>query len=111
MSEKNIRRTIAFNISYYRKQMKLTQADLASMLSVKTTTVSTWERGASLPDAETLFHICSIFGISLANMYGSEPSENVPVFLDESEHCLLKAYRNAAESRREAVRALLGIEK
>ena len=111
MTEKNIRRTIAFNISYYRKQNKLTQAELASRLSVKPTTISTWERGASLPDAETLFEMCSLFNISLSNMYGAEPIENAPVFLDDNELKVLTSYRNAPEGRRESVCALLNIKK
>ena len=43
----------------------MTQSQVASALSVKTTTVSTWERGASVPDIETLYNLCKILGVSL----------------------------------------------
>lgn len=111
MSEKNIKMSIASNIAYFRKQSKMTQADLARLLSVKPTTISTWERGASLPDAEMLFSLCSIFQISLSKIYGSDAVPYAPVFLDESEAALLTAYRSAPESRRESVRALLEIKE
>lgn len=111
MSDKNIKMSIASNIAYFRKLNNYTQADLARLLSVRPTTISTWERGASLPDAEMLFSLCSIFRISLSKIYGSDAIPFAPVFLDESEAALLTAYRSAPESRREAVRTLLEIKE
>lgn len=46
----DIKENISNNIVYYRKKIGLTQSQLAERLGVKTTTVSTWERGASSPD-------------------------------------------------------------
>ena len=66
----DIKENISNNIVYYRKKIGLTQSQLAERLGVKTTTVSTWERGASSPDIETLYDICKIFGVSLDEMYG-----------------------------------------
>lgn len=66
----DIKTNIAGNISYYRKGVGLTQAQLAEKLGVKTTTVSTWERGASSPDIEMLYTICRIFSVTLNEMYG-----------------------------------------
>lgn len=69
----DIKENIAKNISYYRKRLKLTQSELAEKLGVRTTTVSTWERGASSPDIETLYSICKILKVSLDEIYGSVP--------------------------------------
>lgn len=66
----DIKENISNNIVYYRKKTGLTQSQLAEKLGVKTTTVSTWERGASSPDIETLYDICKIFDVSLDEMYG-----------------------------------------
>jgi len=66
----DIKENISNNIVYYRKKNGLTQSQLAEKLGVKTTTVSTWERGASSPDIETLYDICKIFGVSLDEIYG-----------------------------------------
>ena len=49
----NIKNNIAANIAFFRKKNKITQQQLAELLNTKNTTVSTWERGSSLPDAET----------------------------------------------------------
>lgn len=66
----DIKENISNNLVYYRKRIGLTQSQLAEKLGVKTTTVSTWERGASSPDIETLYDICRILGVSLDDMYG-----------------------------------------
>lgn len=71
----DIKDNISNNIVYYRKKSGLTQGQLAEKLNVKTTTVSTWERGASSPDIETLYTICTILGISLDDMYGVNTEE------------------------------------
>ena len=56
----DIKENISNNIVYYRKKIGLTQSQLAERLGVKTTTVSTWERGASSPDIETLYDLSLI---------------------------------------------------
>ena len=80
-------------------------------MSVRPTTVSTWERGASLPDAELLFSLCSVLDVSLSTIYGSDAVSYSPVFLDRVETQIISAYRSAPESRREAVRVLLEIKE
>ena len=64
----DIKESIAKNIAFYRKKANMTQSQVASALSVKTTTVSTWERGASVPDIETLYNLCKILGVSLEDI-------------------------------------------
>lgn len=78
----DIKENISNNIVFYRKKAGLTQSQLAEKLGVKTTTVSTWERGASSPDIETLYDICKIFSVSLDEMYGvtaeNSPDKKIP---------------------------------
>lgn len=80
----DIRDNISHNISYYRKQHKLTQSQLAEELGVKTTSVSSWERGANAPDIETLYRICRLFHLTLDELYGvaSEGSVTIAAHLD-----------------------------
>lgn len=68
----DIRKNIAANITKHRKLMKLSQKELADTIGVKSfTTVSTWERGGNVPDVETLFKLCTLFNISVDEMYGA----------------------------------------
>ena len=46
--------SIAYNIRTLRKTKGLTQEDLAAQLHVTRQTVSSWERGGSCPDFDTL---------------------------------------------------------
>lgn len=78
----DIKENISNNIVYYRKKIGLTQSQLAEKLGVKTTTVSTWERGASSPDIETLYDICKIFDVTLDEMYGVNTEKG----LTQTEH-------------------------
>ncbi|MCD7733004.1 MAG: helix-turn-helix domain-containing protein [Oscillospiraceae bacterium] len=69
----DVRKNIAANITKYRKLMKLSQKELAEAIGAKSfTTVSTWERGGSMPDVETISKLCILFGISVDELFGIE---------------------------------------
>lgn len=104
-----IKKNIAANIAYYRKGLKITQKDLAVMLETKATTISTWERGASLPDAETIFRLCKIFGISIIELYGCDSISKTAPSLTPIEKDILRAYKNADPLTKELVHRALGI--
>lgn len=74
----DIRDNISKNIAFYRKMAGMTQAQLADKLDVKTTSVSSWERGANAPDIETLYNVCKIFDLTLDEMYGTGSTHEVP---------------------------------
>lgn len=82
------RDNIRNNIIKYRKLMGLKQSDLAEMLGIAPTSVSSWERGANAPDIETLIKICKIFKISLSEMYGIDE-----VSISHNEVILIDKYR------------------
>ena len=56
---------IAENIKFYRKQLGLTQEQLAEKLQGKKSLVSNYENGHSTPNIETLCKLAEIFDITL----------------------------------------------
>lgn len=106
----NIKNNIAANIAFYRKKCKITQQELAARLKTKNTTVSTWERGSSLPDAETLFSICQILNVSLSQLYGvdSVPDNSMPV--SSVERSIVLEYRKADDITKAMVLRVLAID-
>lgn len=60
----NIREDIGRRIAAARKLVNLRQVDLAQVLGVNKYTVSKWERGKNLPDADTLYAMCKLMGVS-----------------------------------------------
>ena len=56
---------IAENIKFYRKQLGLTQEQLANMLQGKKSLISNYETGYSTPDIYTLCKLAEIFDITL----------------------------------------------
>lgn len=55
----------AQNLIALRKQMKLTQVDLADKINYSDKAVSKWERGESIPDVTVLMSIAALFGVTL----------------------------------------------
>lgn len=55
-------------IKLLRKQKGITQEELAIRLNVVRQTVSKWEKGLSVPDAEMLIRIADIFEISVSEL-------------------------------------------
>jgi len=58
-------------IKSLRKQKCITQEELAILLNVVRQTVSKWEKGLSVPDAEMLIRIADIFEISVSELLGA----------------------------------------
>lgn len=67
---------IAENIKFYRKQLKMTQSELASLLSGKKSLVSNYETGYSTPDIYTLCKLAEIFDITLDELVEWEREKN-----------------------------------
>ena len=65
-----------------RKGAGLTQADVAEALGIKRQTYSAYERGVSIPDANTVMTLSRLFGVSAGELVAGEASTNtikVPV--------------------------------
>ncbi len=56
---------IAENIKFYRKQLKMTQSQLAEKLNGKKSLISNYENGYSTPNIYMLCKLAEIFEISL----------------------------------------------
>lgn len=59
------------NIKTARKNKGLTQEELANKLNVVRQTVSKWEKGFSVPDADTLQRIADILEVDIKHLLGA----------------------------------------
>ena len=66
---------IAKTIKEKRIEKNMTQVALADFMGVSYQAVSNWERGNSMPDISKLEDLCSVLGISVAELLGIENSE------------------------------------
>ena len=62
----------ADNLKILRKTKGYTQEELASKLKVVRQTVSKWEKGLSVPDAELLLKIADEFEVSVSELLGAK---------------------------------------
>lgn len=58
------------NLKNFRNQKGLSQEELAERLHVVRQTVSKWEKGLSVPDADILIRIAEIFEVSVSVLLG-----------------------------------------
>lgn len=59
------------NLKALRKQKGLTQEELAIRLNVVRQTVSKWESGRSVPDADILLKIADVLDVSISDLLGA----------------------------------------
>ena len=64
------------NLSRIRRERGLTQESLAIKLNVVRQTISKWENGTAVPDADTLCRIADALDASVAELLGSPEREN-----------------------------------
>lgn len=64
------------NIKNLRKNKGLTQEETAIRLNVVRQTVSKWEKGYSVPDAEMLQKIAELFDTDVSRLLGGSVAEN-----------------------------------
>lgn len=63
------------NLARVRKERGLTQEALAVKLNVVRQTISKWENGTAVPDADTLCRIAEALEISVAELLGNSLHE------------------------------------
>ena len=63
---------IAQNIVKRRKELKMTQKELAEKLNISSKTVSRWETGNQIPDALTIPEIAKVLTMTIDELYGQE---------------------------------------
>ena len=70
-----MRLELSQNIKKYRKEMSLTQEELAETFGVTVGAVSKWESGSTVPDIMTMMELADFFNVSMDvllgyNLYG-----------------------------------------
>ena len=73
------------NMKALRKTKGLTQDELAIRLNVVRQTVSKWEKGLSVPDAEMLQRIAEVFEVNVSQLLGApiNQNENIDVIAEQ----------------------------
>lgn len=62
------------NIKHFRKTRGMSQEEMAVKLNVVRQTVSKWEKGLSVPDAEVLIDMANLLDVSVSQLLGIEES-------------------------------------
>ncbi|MEQ1587242.1 MAG: pentapeptide repeat-containing protein [Cyclobacteriaceae bacterium] len=70
-------KSIGNKIAEARKQINLSQAELAQHVSISPQAVGKWERGESMPDITTLNRLAEIFGVDLNYFSDSFQTEEI----------------------------------
>lgn len=60
------------NIKKYRKEKGFSQEEMAVRLHVVRQTVSKWEKGLSVPDADVLIRMADLLNVSVSKLLGGE---------------------------------------
>ncbi|MDR3263548.1 MAG: helix-turn-helix domain-containing protein [Clostridiales bacterium] len=63
-----------------RKSKNLLQKDLASLLTVRNTTVSAWEKGDNEPDIKTIKQLAVFFNVTSDYLIGLENDDGTKNF-------------------------------
>ena len=95
------------NLKAIRKSKGLSQEELAVKLSVVRQTVSKWEKGTSVPDAEMLLRIAELYGVSASSLLDEQPIADAELEYVATQTALLnERLDHQEERRREIVRYL-----
>ncbi len=79
--------TIAEKIVSQRKELNMTQKELAEKLEISDKTVSRWETGKQIPDALAMPEIAKVLEISIGELYGEKKKEDFKKEDNEQSHC------------------------
>ena len=102
-----IRDNLQRNIGYYLSFYNMSQKDLADKLGVSQSAVTNWIKGKNSPDIELVAELCNIFGVSITDLMGMNPSS---ADANSEELSLLTKYRQLDSFGRESVRLLADVE-
>ncbi len=67
---------LAENLVTFRKAKGLSQEELAIRLNVVRQTISKWEKGLSVPDADALIRLADNLDVSVSELLGAERLRN-----------------------------------
>ena len=63
------------NLKKLRKDMNLSQEDLADKLGVSRQSISKWESGVVYPEMDKMVQLCKIFNLSMDDLLNNDVAE------------------------------------
>lgn len=90
-------------IAERRKNLELTQMQLAEKMNVSDRAVSKWETGKSMPDSSIMLELCGVLGISVNDLLCGEVV-TMEHYNKEMENKLIEMVREQEESDRRLLR-------
>lgn len=84
-----------------------TQKEVAEMLGRKQQIVGHWETGYSQPDADTLFTLCEIYGVTVDEAFGFKKKDMI---VSKNDMLLIEKYYSLDEYGRESIDIILNRE-
>ena len=97
-----MKNSIGSNIKYYRKQLGLTQEELAGQLFVTPQAVSKWESDAGLPDTAQIVPLAKVLNISTDAIFGLEQG-NYDEIAAAKVHVKFRELRSQIDKRKGAL--------
>ena len=97
-----MKNSIGSNIKYYRKQLGLTQEELAGQLFVTPQAVSKWESDAGLPDTAQIVPLAKVLNISTDAIFGLEQG-NYDELTASKVHVKFRELRSQIDKRKGAL--------
>lgn len=94
------------NIKVMRTSHGMSQEELAAKLNVVRQTISKWEKGLSVPDAEQFIHMAEIFEVTVGELLGSEMDAAERANAEEIAARLEELNADLAKKNRRSRRAL-----
>ena len=88
-------------ISTCRKEMELTQVQLAEKLNITNRAVSKWETGKSIPDASIMLDLCQILGITVNELLSGERITTMENYQNKAEENLVEMHEKKAKADRD----------
>ncbi len=86
----------------FREEMQMTQKELAGYISNVQRNISNWETGISEPDCENLIRLADVFGITVDELLGREPTM-IPQDFGGVDRKISKAVKRLNEKQKEAL--------
>lgn len=74
-----IRETIRLNIIAKRKELNMTQTELATKVGLKKNSIASWEQGLSSPDIDTIAILLKLFNMDFYEFTGIEREQSSPM--------------------------------
>ena len=85
-----------------RKELNMTQKDLAAKIHVTDKAISKWERGLGFPDINTIEYLADALGVSITELMKSEKI-NESTMMDETVDSVIQVAKKDIEERHKII--------